>query len=97
MFYNHDMIIHDVQHNQFMSEGKTVDYPIDFDCNNGGSSSPSKEDESLFSNDTPRTDDEEQTSANELGPGACALCAYYLFHIVHFSYINVLQPGYDYH
>lgn len=66
------MIIHDVQHNQFMSEGKTVDYPIDFDCNNGGSSSLSKEDESLFSNDTPRTDDEEQTSANELGPGACA-------------------------
>lgn len=72
MFYNHDVIIHDVQHNQFMSEGKTVDHPIDFDCNNGVSSSLSNEDKNLFSHDTPCTDDEEQTSANELGPGACA-------------------------
>jgi hypothetical protein len=72
MFYNQDIITHDVQDNQLMNEGKTADHPIDFDCNNGGSSLLSNDDESLFSHDNPRKDDDKQTSANELGPGACA-------------------------
>ena len=72
MFYNQDIITHDVQDNQLMNEGKTADHPIDVDCNNGGSSLLSNDNESLFSHDNPRKDDDKQTSANELGPGACA-------------------------
>jgi hypothetical protein len=63
MFYNQGIFTIDVQDNQLVNEGKTADHPIEFDCNNGGSSSLSNDGDSLFSHDNPQNDDD-STQAN---------------------------------
>ena len=59
MFYNQGIFTIDVQDNQLVNEGKTADHPIEFDCNNGGSSSLSNDGDSLFSHDNPQNDDDQ--------------------------------------
>jgi hypothetical protein len=73
MFYIQEMMTHDVQDNQLMSEGKTADHPTNVDCNNGGSLSISDDDKSLFepnSDEYLSEDEDKRTTAAEIRP-AC--------------------------
>ncbi len=83
MFYTQEtahllnsMMNNDVQDNQLIGEGKTVEYLINIDCNNEGSLSLSDDNKSLFqpnSDKDPSEDDDKQTIATVIRP-ACAWC-----------------------